>query len=278
MARTRKSGPIKTIYGEFMRDAKHRLDMTYDYESAEILAFRKIADLLQPALLLDIGANIGVYAVFVSAVPSLRRILAFEPAPEAFALLERNLALQSDSRFSCYNEALSDQAGFARFAIFGAMAGNNAIEGTATTSPTDSSQIIEVPTSRLDDRIPTRNETFMAKLDVEGHELQVLDGAKTFLAQNTGVLQIEAFDRIGVLDCRMKELGYARVFRMKNDYYYANIPDMELRERICDILFAETAQALTDLKDERRRRRLALRACRDVLKTLDHTQDPVLIK
>jgi FkbM family methyltransferase len=274
--KARKSGSLNTIYGRFMSESKRRLDMTYDYESAEISGFRRVADLLQPTLLLDIGANIGVYAVFCAAVPSFRRIMAFEPAPETFALLERNVSLQQDKRISCHNEALSDRAGIARFAIFGAMAGNNAIEETSATPSTAPAETIEVSTVRLDDRLAVRGETFMAKIDVEGHELQVIDGATTFLAQNTGILQIEAFDRIGDLDARLGAIGYARIFRMKSDYYYANISDTARLEAIRDILFAETAEALKDLKNERRRRRMALRANREVTETLKFVHDPVL--
>ena len=61
-----RSDEIDTIYGRFRRDAKHRLDLTYDYEAAEIRAFYRIAEFISPTLMLDIGANIGVYSIYLS--------------------------------------------------------------------------------------------------------------------------------------------------------------------------------------------------------------------
>jgi FkbM family methyltransferase len=267
---------IDTVYGRFTRNSKRRLDLTFDYESAEIASFRKIADLLQPALLLDIGANIGVYAVFLSPVASLKSIHAFEPAPDTFRILKRNVALQGSARFTCHNKALSDRSGSARFSIYGATAGNNAISETAATATAEPAETIEVPTARLDDLIEAKSETFMCKIDVEGHEISVIDGAGGFLSRNTGVLQIEAFKRLDELDAKLRALGYQRIFRMKHDYYYTNISDAAQKEAIVDLMFAEVAGALSDLKDERRRRRLALRTSREAVNALKFDRDPVL--
>jgi FkbM family methyltransferase len=267
--------PIDTIYGRFTAASKRRLDLTFDYEAAEIAGFRRVAELVAPTLMLDIGANVGVYAVHLAGVASLGRIFAFEPAPDTFRLLERNVALQGDARMTALNEALSDRAGRARFAVFGALAGNNAIRDTAVSARTPESTI-EVPTARLDDRVTASGETFLAKIDVEGHELKVLAGAGRLLAGNSGVLQIEAFRPVAELDAALGAAGYARIFRMKDDYYYTNIADPDRRRAIQDILFEEVAAALGDLRDERRRRRSAIRAGRVLVEQLRYSADPVI--
>jgi FkbM family methyltransferase len=268
------TGPIDTIYGRFTRKSKRRLDLTFDYEAAEIAGFRRVAEVVQPTLLLDIGANIGVYAVYLGGIASLRRILAFEPAPDTFQMLKRNLALQGDTRMVARNEALSDRAGSAQFAVFGALAGNNALSDTAASGNVPETTI-KVSTARLDDRLEAAGEMYVAKIDVEGHELQVLNGATRFLQANTGVLQIEAFRTVPDLDALLAELGYTRLFRMKHDYYYSNIPETDRRTALQEILFDEVATALGDLKDERRRRRAAIRASRGVVEQLRYNSDPV---
>ena len=274
MPKVRKPDAIvDTIYGRFLSEAKRRLELTYDYEASEIRAFRRVAEALSPTLLLDVGANIGVYAIFLSEIASLRRIFAFEPAPDTFRLLERNVDLQRSTRFFCRNAALSDAAGTARFAIFGALAGNNAITAAPRVQSNDT---IEVTTARLDDEVEAEGETFMSKIDVEGHEIKVLAGATDLLSRNTGVLQIEAFNQIGALDALLRDLGYARIFRMKHDYYYTNLADTALREAIVEIMFEEVAQALNDLKDEHRRRRAAIRTSREVFDLLKFSTDPVV--
>jgi FkbM family methyltransferase len=265
---------INTIYGRFARESKRRLDLTFDYEAAEIAGFRRVAELVQPTLLLDIGANIGVYAVHLAGIASLKRIIAFEPAPETFRLLERNVALQHDRRLEAVNLALSDQTGRAAFGVFDALAGNNAIRDTAIGGA-EPKATINVPTAPLDECVAADGETFLAKIDVEGHEVRVIAGATRFLRANTGVLQVEAFQTVSELEVLLGDLGYNRLFRMKDDYYYSNLPDPEYRAPIQNLLFEETAIALTDLKDERRRRRAAMRAARKLTEQLRYDADPV---
>ena len=270
-----EAGPLDTIYGRFTAASKRRLDITFDYEAPEIAGFRRAAELIRPTLLLDIGANIGVYAVHLAGIASLTRILAFEPAPASFQELARNVALQDDRRMTALNEALSDREGSAPFAIFGALAGNNAIRETASPRGVPD-ETIEVPTARLDDRVEATAETFVAKIDVEGHELKVLAGAERLLAGNSGLLQIEAYRTVPELDARLAGLGYLRIFRMKHDYYYTNLADDGLRRAITDILFEEVATGLTDLMQERRRRRVAIRSGRELLEKLRYAADPVI--
>ena len=142
------------------------------------------------------------------------------------------------------NEALSDRAGTARFAVFGPLAGNNAIADTAASGGDagDDDRGADGAARRPGRR--RRARPIVAKIDVEGHELQVLAGATGFLRANVGVLQIEAFRTVPELDALLAGLGYARIFRMKNDYYYSNLAEPAQRAAIQDILFEEVATAL----------------------------------
>jgi FkbM family methyltransferase len=267
---------IETVYGRFLRESKRRLDITYDYEAAEIRAFHRIAELLSPKLMLDIGANIGVYSIHLGKISSIEQIFAFEPAPVAFELLEKNAAVQDHGRIDCRNVALSESKGTARFAVFGDLAGNNAITETQVSGNAKQFDSIDVPTAPLDDEVSARGAIFVGKIDVEGHELKVISGAQEFLSKNAGVLQIEHFGDIAPLDQALATAGYSRLFRMKHDFYYANIIDTGVLSEITEILFDEVARALGDLKDERRRRRSALRNARDALDILRYGTDPVM--
>ena len=267
---------IDTIYGRFHRESKRRLDLTFDYEAAEIRALYRIAEVVSPSLMLDIGANIGVYAVYLSKLTSLSRVVAFEPAPDTFELLQRNASLQEHSRIECCNVALSESKGTTRFSVFGDLAGNNAIESTRVTTASGDARSITVKTRRLDDQIDSRAVAFVCKIDVEGHEMNVIHGAGEFLAGNSGVLQIERFENISALDEALANHGYRRIFRMKHDYYYTNIEDSKVYTSIVDILFEEVARALVNLKDERQLRRRALRNAKETIAALRFGRDPVM--
>jgi FkbM family methyltransferase len=64
---------------------------------------------------IDIGANVGTYSVGLSEL--FRRVIAFEPHPVAFKLLEANVALNDITNVSCVNMAVSDKSGQANLHV-----------------------------------------------------------------------------------------------------------------------------------------------------------------
>jgi hypothetical protein len=60
------------------------------------------------------------------------------------------------------------------------------------------------------------------KIDVEGHEAQVLEGARTMLAANSAVIQMEGYDDSASARL-LGELGYVRLTRIGPDHYFSNI-------------------------------------------------------
>lgn len=69
------------------------------------------------AVVLDVGANIGLFALYVRDCCSDARIVAFEPMPEAFAALERNMAAL-DPPALAVPLALGAGSGWAEFDYF----------------------------------------------------------------------------------------------------------------------------------------------------------------
>jgi FkbM family methyltransferase len=268
--------PLDTIYGRFGAASRPRLDLTYDYEHGTVVAFRRMVERMGATRLLDVGANIGVYAVHLSRLPALARIHCFEPSPPTFEELERNLALQQDpSRFETHRLALSDRTGRAAFAVYGAMAGHNAIAETRVIRQTPRGTT-EVDCAPLDGLLDARGETFAAKIDVEGHELAVLAGARGYLAGNRGLVQVESFEaRAPELRAAMADLGYAPLGRMKDDHFFANLEDAALLESLRDIIWEATAAELEALRVLRQMRREATRRARATFDTVRYRRDPV---
>lgn len=268
---------VPTIYGLVLQSSKRRVDLTYDYEHAQISAFRRIAAAIDAEVMVDVGANIGIYAIHVSGVPSITSIDAFEPSQATFAELCGNVEIQTDpERFRLHKIALSDRRGAAELTLYGEMAGNNALTETdpgAGGRPTET-----VETDLLDARVPDRGRRFVGKIDVEGHELRTLAGATSFLTGNEGVLQIECFPgRQAELMERMSELGYERVFWMSADHIFSNL-QAERRREILEIGLDEMANALADLKTLRRLRRDAVRKARATLEAVRYGRDPVRVR
>lgn len=121
----------------------------------------------------DIGANIGTYTLVASEVPSAK-IVSFEPHPETFKQLRRNVALNQRPNVTLMNMALSDHNADVMFSNYmpGLSSLNRILPGTEGGADN-----ILIASKTLDwicnylRLLPN-----IVKIDTEGHELNVLLG------------------------------------------------------------------------------------------------------
>src|SRR3981081_3240506 len=124
------------------------------------------------AVTVDVGPNCGLYTRKLARLS--RQVYAFEPSHEMADLLRRTSA----SNVSVHEIALSDQTGSAE--LFIPHAHHELIYALASLEPKLGSSnghvvSINVPTARLDAIV--HQDVAFVKIDVEGHELNVLNGA-----------------------------------------------------------------------------------------------------
>jgi FkbM family methyltransferase len=146
---------------------------------------------------LDIGANIGNHAVCISRFSGMR-VVCFEPNPRLKSILERNLSV-NDCEFRIYDCALGAEntSGVLEMPDWGER--NIGMARIATESDSNSDPAgIEVPIRKLDELV-SEVEDFSGdhpistlKIDVEGMELSVLQGARSLLRQYQPDLFLEA--------------------------------------------------------------------------------------
>ncbi|MEA5554215.1 FkbM family methyltransferase [Anabaena cylindrica UHCC 0172] len=80
----------------------------------------------------DLGANIGLFALFLNQLPTRLEIYSFEPIPDTFAVLSENVKLHSLNDISLFNYGLSSENNPEQiFTFYPNMAGNS------TTKPDD---------------------------------------------------------------------------------------------------------------------------------------------
>jgi FkbM family methyltransferase len=133
----------------------------------------------------DVGANVGQTSTAALATFPDASVSAFEPDKTSFDALKRNV---QDARFTAHNLALSDTNGEARFFDYGALATSNSLvedsqyakraQHPVTVRTVDCETLDAFCASRRIDRID------VLKIDTEGHEMAVLRGASTMLADN----------------------------------------------------------------------------------------------
>ena len=149
-------------------------------------------DLISPrSRVIDVGANIGVYSLAWAAVNADVTVHCFEPNPAVRRRLARNVALNRLSgRIRLHPEALSDCAGTA--ALYGSDDMSSLNKGVHTGAGQSAS---EVPLARLDDIVGIEGpHVSLMKIDVQGHELEVLRGADAVITHHRPVLILEHED------------------------------------------------------------------------------------
>ena len=157
-----------------------QLEMTGSWEPLETDVVRRLC---RPGdFVLDIGGNIGWYSVVVSKVIGpTGRLIAFEPDPDNFAILARNLARVDDGAQAIpHHAAVSDSEGTLQLFLSEGNRGDHRIfdDGSNRTS-------IEVRTSTLDAMLASEQRLpDLVKSDTQGSEARILRGARATLSRN----------------------------------------------------------------------------------------------
>lgn len=135
----------------------------------------------------EVGANIGQNCSLMAAkVGKQGHVLAFEPHPEIFEELKDNAAKWKNAKsgeLRLENVALGEQEGIARL-VNGDDFGHN--RGSASLrSERDASEGFSVRVRRFDEYLKQISKVGVCKIDVEGHELAVLEGARESLGRRS---------------------------------------------------------------------------------------------
>lgn len=147
------------------------------WNPVEYAAFRAAAG--PGAVALDVGANVGAYALLLGAwVRPGGRVYAFEPSPAAFDGLRRHVALNGLAGVvHPVRAAVSDRTGTA------ALAGADQ-QGTSRLAMAGDGTTETVETMTIDDFCARRGiAPTLIKIDVEGWELEALRGARETIAR-----------------------------------------------------------------------------------------------
>ncbi|HEX2841173.1 FkbM family methyltransferase [Hyphomicrobium sp.] len=205
------------------------------------------------SLVVDVGANIGNHTLFFSNIMNCR-VVAFEPLAEALDYLRTNVSLNGlRDLVEIRSVGLSSDIGHASSTL--QIAFN--LGSSRLTQHDDGDLIL----STLD------NETFtdpvaMLKIDAEGMEVAILEGARRFLEANRPLIVVEAanateFDTVANL---LKRHDYTpiSVFAATDTYLFSPSRTAEELERLARLAATMTLRAqMTARAQERRHLQLA---------------------
>ena len=176
----------------------------------------------------DVGVYRGVYSYKLSK--EFKNIYSFEPNPLIFPFLKKNLP-KIINNIKLYNCALSDKEGFAELKIplrsksFFKQNYENLYQLGAASIHKEKSfekfHTVKVQKHKLDDLLLNKNIGFI-KIDVEGHEKEVIDGSRNIITKNRPTLLVEIEERHSkkrVVDTinYINKLGYKSYFLLGNE-------------------------------------------------------------
>ena len=151
----------------------------------------------------EVGANMGTHSVPLSKICSEGRIFCFEPQRPIFQILCGNLALNNCTNVFARQQAVGsvdevieietsnyDEAwNYGSFSISEGFSVERKFEGWLQK------ELVEVVALDGDNAISRLKNIDLLKIDVEGHELEVLDGCKNLVSRTKPDIFIEAHNK-----------------------------------------------------------------------------------
>lgn len=142
-----------------------------------------LSRVLKPGMTaVDVGAHHGFYTLLMSKLVGPRgRVIAFEPSPREFRRLRFHLKINGSSNVQPNQLAVANFAGNAEFFLVkGTWTSRNSLCAPAIHE----SDRISVPVTTLDSSLRSQQSAVpdLIKLDAEGAELQILEGATEMLS------------------------------------------------------------------------------------------------
>ncbi len=166
------------------------------HQYPEIQALRRFLMAFRVDCVFDVGANRGQYAAMLRRDAGFSgTILSFEPNPEIFGELSRRAA--SDRHWHVFNIALSDFDGTAGFHImaadqFSSLKKPSGAQDAIFAERNKVTRTVDMQCRRLEGMLPELmaqhgfSRPFL-KMDTQGHDLSVCEGAGEALGRMAGV-------------------------------------------------------------------------------------------
>src|SRR4030042_3461411 len=148
------------------RYVHHYIKNKYEPFSSEV-----IVNYLKPnSTFVDVGAHFGYYSLLVSRCQKKTKIIAIEPVKENYEILKKNIKLNNIKNAKLYNFAASNKKEIKDFNLTEASDSAGFYEHPLTKTK----KIIKVKSYPLDQILKNKKVDFI-KIDVEGHEIAVLE-------------------------------------------------------------------------------------------------------
>ena len=190
-----------------------------EYEKKRMDYLIQTSKKIKSEILIDIGANIGFYSILLSEY--FKIIKSYEPNLRNFHVLNKNIKKNNlQKKVQTFNYGLSNKKQILKgtsmtkgelFQTSGFFLSEQNVEGE------------DVFVNIGDEVLNFNGEILTIKIDVEGHELFVLQGIKKVLENNYCIIQIEIWDKnYQEINEFLNNLDYMKSKSIDGDTYFSN--------------------------------------------------------
>jgi len=155
-------------------------------------------------LFVDVGANIGFYSLLLHR--NFKNVVAVEPHPRNMRVLRENLRCMGAKNITCVSKAVSERDGNTVPLFSGSHDGTHSLLRRSTISSQD---YLPVETITLSSLLKDFERVDLVKVDVEGAEWEVLEGAVQIIDKiESWVIELHDPRRKRDLEQFMKHKGF----------------------------------------------------------------------
>ena len=216
------------MYLDFLDPIDKEIILSQEFEKQEIDFLIEQIKRKNINYFLDVGANCGYYSLKISKEISNIKILSFEPNIEAYSKFSKTLKknLNLSKKIKLENFGLSNKS--AKLKMQSMLKFGYAQTGGSSIIDEDSNEknfLFFADFKIGDEYIKLTDEKISIKIDVEGHELNVLEGIKNIIKKNQCILQIEIFSKnFEDVNNFLLSFGYKNFYEIthRSNYFYKN--------------------------------------------------------
>ncbi len=191
----------------FNLDIRHLIDRIFylngEYEEK---SFKNLVDVINdqsPGYFIDVGACWGIYSLRLAKKFNNLKIIAIDPIKKNVHRIHDSINKNNFTNIEVYHTAVGDKEGEILLGSNNDWSPNYKIN-EENVAITEQSKI-----QTLDSLFNLTNQTIVMKIDVEGFELEAINGATKILKQNKCYLQIEIrYENYDKVEKLLQELAY----------------------------------------------------------------------
>ena len=176
-----KNWYVCTTVNKINRSTIEEVILSGTYSQPEVSLIKHLRNELPDNMVfIDIGGNIGTF--MCQFVDKCDQVFVFEPIPRLNSVIKRSVEHNKSNKVTVIEKAAGD-----RHSIVKMLDNNN----SSIVDSGASGDVLDIPVTTLDDELGAIEKIDFIKIDVEGYEVSVLNGARKIIEKHRPAILVE---------------------------------------------------------------------------------------